>query len=406
MSAYGLLGLSQGLNQGIADQAAAARQGRLDALNADAVNQKIADSQIGDQIKLGLYPGQLSAQQANLGLTTAKTGQVGAETAATTQKTAADAAMQPLIANKTKADTAAANAAAAANTAKGAQTNFKLSSDQLNAVRGAQSSFVQAMGTQLQSGKIDTRALENTYNSNLPDSMAGKGIKPGSMQFDKNTGNFSFVTKTGHVVSGNYSTLKAGLVAPTKDGTLTPAQTVTASTQWTNTAKGLISNAFGAGFNADGTYNPGSDPGLSSKLTGIAVQVGQGAGYQNIPAAVVANAVVQANAEFGGSKNGIVGDGTGNPNFMARVRQLVQVGNAERAQQSAGPGGIPSQAPQQPNLGMNPPPSAQAQQQPRQPPQPASRTAGAPYPDGTRLQGPDGKIYIVQNGRPVLAPNQ
>lgn len=26
----------------------------------------------------------------------------------------------------------------------------------------------------------------------------------------------------------------------------------------------------------------------------------------------------------------------------------------------------------------------------------------APYPDGTRLQGPDGKVYVVRNGKPVL----
>lgn len=361
----------------------------MDALNASVVNQKLADDQAAEQRAAGL-------QQANLGLINARTGQVNAATTATKQSAADDAALQP-----TKV--AEANARLGYTKAATAGVNFKLSADALNAVRSAQSSFVQAMGTQLQDGNVDTKALENAYNNNLPDALASKGIKPGSLQIDKNTGAFSFLTKTGHMVKGTYAGLKAGLVAPTttKDPTLSPSQTVTASTQWTNTAKGLISGAFGAGFNSNGSYNPGEEPELASRLTGVAASIGQRIGYQNVPAGVVANAVLQANQEFGGSKNGITGDGTGNPNFMARVQQLIQAGSAARQQQTAGPGGIPTQSPQQPSLGANPQP-----RQPTQPPQPAQRTAAAPYPDGTRLQGPDGKVYIVQNGQPVLAPNQ
>ncbi len=367
------------------------------------VNQHLADDEAAQQRTAGLYPGQLALQQSNLGLVSARTNQANAAAAAAKQNAADTAALQPTKVLQAQAQLGATKAATDANTAKSNALNFKMSSDQLNAVRSAQSSFVQVMGGQLQSGKVDTRALENTFNSNLPDALASKGIQPGSLQVDKNTGAFSFVLKNGHMVKGTYAGLKAGLVAPTpaKGSGLSPSQTVTASTQWTNTTKGLISSAFGAGFNSNGTYNPGQDPALASKLTGIAASVGERMGYQNIAAGVVANAVIQANKEFGGSKNGITGDGTSNPNFMARVQQLIQVGSAARQQQSAGPGGIPTQAPTQPNLGANPQP-----QQPPQPSQPTQQTQAPLYQDGTYLRGPGGKIYIVQNGQPVLAPNQ
>ncbi len=47
------------------------------------------------------------------------------------------------------------------------------------------------------------------------------------------------------------------------------------------------------------------------------------------------------------------------------------------------------------------PPQAKSQQAPG--PQGNNPATGkAPYPDGTRLTGPDGKLYVVKNGQPVL----
>lgn len=43
--------------------------------------------------------------------------------------------------------------------------------------------------------------------------------------------------------------------------------------------------------------------------------------------------------------------------------------------------------------------ATQGQQSAR--PAPASAASAAPYPDGTELQGPDGRTYIVRNGQPV-----
>ncbi len=404
MSAYGLLGLSQGLNAGVADQQASVRQAQLDALNTSVVNQHLADDEAAQQRTAGLYPGQLALQQSNLGLVSARTNQANAAAAAAKQNAADTAALQPTKVLQAQAQLGATKAAAAAAQARTATSYANLSKQDMNTLRGARAGMVQVMGTQLGKPNPDTKAIEESYNENLPSSMASKRIKPGSLQLNSQTGAFTFQTNSGHTISGTYAGLKGGITAPqgsAKGTPMTPSQTVTASTQWTNTTKGLISSAFGAGFNSNGTYNPGQDPALASKLTGIAASVGERIGYQNIAAGVVANAVIQANKEFGGSKNGITGDGTSNPNFMARVQQLIQVGSAARQQQTAGPGGIPTQAPTQPNLGANPQPP-----QPPQPAQPTQQTQAPLYQDGTYLRGPGGKIYIVQNGQPVLAPNQ
>ena len=53
------------------------------------------------------------------------------------------------------------------------------------------------------------------------------------------------------------------------------------------------------------------------------------------------------------------------------------------------------------NTGQNPSPTSQIPAS-----KPAATSGKAPYADGTKVTGPDGKLYVIQDGMPQLVQDQ
>ncbi|MFN7883011.1 MAG: hypothetical protein ACK5PF_08370, partial [bacterium] len=83
------------------------------------------------------------------------------------------------------------------------------------------------------------------------------------------------------------------------------------------------------------------------------------------------------------SVNKVLEDMTAPEATKVQFRALqTQIGNAINGAMGERTGGSPTPKPGAPKPG---------------------KPAAAPYPDGTRLKGKDGKTYVVQNGKPVPA---
>lgn len=237
-------------------------------------------------------------------------------------------------------------------------------------------------------GTVDVKDVESTFNEGAP---AGHRIVPGTLRVTRaanpmdsqityqgddgkphsstlqqwNTYATAFVPPPKGVVLGSGDRLVNDVTGDTITPATGPGVGKIDPTTYNNASARQVATNNGGIFDENGNLKM-MDPRQSAKvgkLSGIAASVGQQTGY-SVPPATVASAV-QSVADGGTDPD--------DPTFTQKVMAKLQPGGY----------GVNQGSPAAPAAGSAPGNGAQ------------------PYPEGTKLQDPSGKQYVVQNGKPV-----